>query len=119
MTLQELARVALRGTARAELPGWPASPLADALARLETANAEAALLSRAALAGLHARAGTPLGRAETPPPVTLPTAANPLPEQLWPLLRPLNETPVAALVLADVQAHQRNVAHGGGQAASR
>ncbi|MFC6592975.1 hypothetical protein ACFP81_13840 [Deinococcus lacus] len=102
--LKELAQVALRGTARAELPKLAASPLADALARLETANVEAALLSRAALAGLHSRAGVPLLPAETPLPATLPPAQSPLPEKLWPLLRQLAETPALATALADVQA---------------
>ena len=83
--LNDLALIAARGTSRAELP-TPAGPLAAALAGLPGDTPEALLLSRAALLGLHARAGAPLGRASAPPPPEQPAPTRPLPPRLAALL---------------------------------
>lgn len=104
MTLKDLAAVALRGTARAEVPKPDPGPLGEVLARVQEGSPEQLLLARAALAGLHARAGKALDAAGTPPPVTLPPAAHPLPEKLWPLLRPLLNSPAFESALSDVSA---------------
>ncbi|WP_026332597.1 DUF5691 domain-containing protein [Deinococcus apachensis] len=83
--LRDLALVATRGTSRAELPA-PAGPLAPALASVPGDTPEARLLARAALLGLHARAGAPLLRAAAPPPPPVPAAEAPLPPALAALL---------------------------------
>lgn len=94
--LRELAVVATRGTSRAELP-TPAGALAQALASVPGDTPEAALLGRAALLGLHARAGAPLGQATAPPPTPLPAPERPLPPVLAALLPTLVRTdPVLA-----------------------
>ncbi|MPY66470.1 hypothetical protein F8S09_07135 [Deinococcus sp. SDU3-2] len=83
--LRELAVIATRGTSRAELPA-PSGPLAGALASVPGDTPEALLLGRAALLGLYARAGAPLGKAAAPPPTPLPAAERPLPPALAALL---------------------------------
>ena len=83
--LNDLALVATRATSRAELPA-PAGPLAGARAGLPGDTPEALLLGRAALLGLHARAGAPLGRASAPPPPEQPAPTRPLPPRLAALL---------------------------------
>lgn len=101
--LKDLAAATLRGTARAEVPVSGAAPLAQALARVPEGRPENVLLARAALTGLHARAGAPLMQAATPPPQSLPAAARPLPAPLWPLMRALMGTQAAFQALNDVQ----------------
>ncbi|KQR01031.1 DUF5691 domain-containing protein [Deinococcus sp. Leaf326] len=83
--LRELAAAALRGTSRAELPA-PTGALAPALASVPGDAPEALLLGRAALLGLHARAGAPLGLATAPPPPEQPAPERPLPPALAGLL---------------------------------
>lgn len=104
--LKDLATTALRGTARAELPKPDSGPLGEALSRVSADTPEQLLLARAALAGLHARAGKALDTAQTPPPTTLPPAARPLPEKLWPLLRQLRNSPAFESALQDVLAKE-------------
>lgn len=106
MTLKELAATALRGTARADVPPPPHTPLGEALARLQAEIPEATLLARAALSGLHARAGAVMEKAETPPPTTLPPAEKPLPAPLWPLLRQLLNSPAFESALHDLSARE-------------
>lgn len=106
MTLKELAATALRGTARADVPPPPHTPLGEALARLQAETPEATLLARAALSGLHARAGAVMEKAETPPPATLPPAGKPLPAPLWPLLRQLLNGPAFESALHDLSARE-------------
>lgn len=106
MTLKELAATALRGTARADVPPPPHTPLGEALARLQAETPEATLLARAALSGLHARAGAVMEKAETPPPTTLPPAGKPLPAPLWPLLRQLLNGPAFESALHDLSARE-------------
>lgn len=106
MTLKELAATALRGTARADVPLPPHTPLGEALARLQAETPEATLLARAALSGLHARAGAVMEKAETPPPATLPPAGKPLPAPLWPLLRQLLNGPAFESALHDLSARE-------------
>ncbi|GHG01667.1 hypothetical protein GCM10017783_12390 [Deinococcus piscis] len=103
MTLKSLAAAALRGTARSPLPALPPSPLGEALGRIQTASPEATLLARAALSGLHARAGLVLDAATVLPPVQLPPPACPLPPQLWALLPALLGTPLRSAVLDDLE----------------
>lgn len=86
--LRELAAVATRGTSRAELPA-PAGALAGALASVPGDTPEALLLGRAALLGMYARAGAPLGQAAAPPPKAQPAAGRPLPPVLAALLKGL------------------------------
>ncbi|PYE53918.1 DUF5691 domain-containing protein [Deinococcus yavapaiensis] len=83
--LRELAAVATRGTSRADLPA-PTGPLAAALTAVPGDTPEALLLGRAALLGLHARAGASLGRAAALPPTPLPPPERPLPADLAALL---------------------------------
>lgn len=106
MTLKELAATALRGTARADVPPPPHTPLGEALARLQAETPEATLLARAALSGLHARASAVMEKAETPPPATLPPAGKPLPAPLWPLLRQLLNGPAFESALHDLSARE-------------
>lgn len=84
-TLRDLALIAVRGTSRADLP-TPAGPLAQALSSVPGETPEALLLGRAALLGLHARAGAPLLTAAAPPPTPLPAPERPLPSALAALL---------------------------------
>lgn len=88
--LRELAAVAIRGTSRAELPAV-ARALAQALASVPGDTPEALLLGRAALLGLHARAGAPLLEAAAPP-TPLPAPGRPLPPVLAGLLATLVHT---------------------------
>lgn len=104
--LKDLAATALRGTARAELPKPDSGPLGEALSRVSADTPEQLLLARAALAGLHARAGKALDTTQTPPPTTLPPAAHPLPAALWPLLRQLRNSPAFESALQDVLAKE-------------
>ena len=102
--LQDLAAVAARGTSRAELP-TPTGALAPALASVPGDTPEARLLGRAALLGLYARAGSPLGKAAAPPPTPLPAAERPLPPVLAALLPRLIRTdPVLAAQALDTVA---------------
>ncbi|GAA5513809.1 hypothetical protein Dcar01_02557 [Deinococcus carri] len=88
--LRELAVIATRGTSRAELPA-PAGALAQALSSVPGDTPEARLLGRAALLGLHARAGAPLLKAPAPP-AALPAPERPMPPVLATLLPPLVRT---------------------------
>ncbi|MBZ9750656.1 DUF5691 domain-containing protein [Deinococcus sp. HMF7604] len=105
MTLPDLAAVAARGTSRAELPA-PTGALAPALSRVPGDTPEAQLLGRAALLGLHARAGAPLLAAAAPPPTALPAPARPLTPALAALLPGLvsADTALAVQALGDVAA---------------
>ncbi|WP_288481606.1 DUF5691 domain-containing protein [uncultured Deinococcus sp.] len=102
--LSDLALIAARGTSRAEVPA-PTGPLAAALAGIGGDAPEARLLGRAALLGLHARAGRPLGQAAAPPPAEVPAPDSPLPPALAALLpRMLGLGPeLSGLALEDVE----------------
>ncbi|THF69310.1 hypothetical protein E7T06_12525 [Deinococcus sp. Arct2-2] len=89
--LRDLAVVATRGTSRADLPA-PAGTLALALSSVPGETPEALLLGRAALLGLHARAGAPLQDAAGPPPTPLPAPERPVPPALSALLPALVRT---------------------------
>ncbi|EYB67261.1 hypothetical protein DEIPH_ctg046orf0067 [Deinococcus phoenicis] len=102
--LRDLAVVATRGTSRAELPA-PAGALAQALSSVPGDTPEARLLGRAALLGLHARAGTPLLKAAAPPPTPLPGPDRPLPPALAALLPTLVRADLTAPALETVSAH--------------
>lgn len=98
--LRELAVVATRGTVRAELPsplGASVPALTHALDSVPGETPEALLLGRAALLGLHARAGAPLARAATPPPTPLAAPERPMPSALAALLPALAHTDAVLL----------------------
>ncbi|GGQ94094.1 DUF5691 domain-containing protein [Deinococcus ruber] len=71
--LELLAATARRGTARSTLPEPSATALGAALAAVSRDAPEAALLARAALVGLHARAGRLPARATDAAPIFQPT----------------------------------------------
>ncbi|ULH16170.1 DUF5691 domain-containing protein [Deinococcus sp. KNUC1210] len=71
--LELLAAAARRGTARSALPEPSATALGAALAAVSRDTPEAALLARAALVGLHARAGRLPARATDTAPLFQPT----------------------------------------------
>ncbi|UBV44661.1 DUF5691 domain-containing protein (plasmid) [Deinococcus taeanensis] len=103
--LHQLAVVATRGTSRMELPA-PSGALKEALSSVPGDTPEALLLGRAALLGLHARAGAPLVPAAAPPPTLLAAAARPIPAPLAALLPALHRTDpeLAAQALGTVMA---------------
>ncbi len=104
--LRELAVVAGRGTSRTKLP-VPAGALAQAVASVPGDTPEALLLGRAALLGLHARAGAPLLSAAAPPPTLVPAPERPLPPALAALLPTLLRTdPVLATRALDTLARR-------------
>ena len=70
--LGQLSVAARRGTSRTGLPEPAGTRLGQALARVQRNTPEAALLARAALAGLHARAGRTPGVPTLPAPQFVP-----------------------------------------------
>ena len=90
-----LNAAARRGTSRTGLPEVTPTPLGAALKRVERDTSEAALLARAALAGLHLRAGRTPGLPTVPAPRFAPTElpAQAIPAALDRLLPALAQQP--------------------------
>ncbi|MGY2894668.1 DUF5691 domain-containing protein [Deinococcus sp. UYEF24] len=102
--LAQLSAAARRGTSRTGLPEPAGTRLGQALALVQRDTPEAALLARAALAGLHAQAGRAPGEPTAPAPQFVPdrvseAAIPPALEALLPMLLAQPEVLREALTL--------------------